>query len=887
MGRPPPPLSTAPARVAFVVVILLAVLAAIPWRADAEAGGGYRVVSVAERRRLLSARLELAGDARGAELGPDVQRLSLTASLETNSRLHVRITDADHPRWEVPQHVVPRQVPPLHAPLHAGNGSPPPSSVLSAPTSDLTFTLHASPFRFTVARRSTGDTLFDASPAVVFKDRYLELTTALPVGRASLYGLGEHTKPTFRLRPKDTFTLWNADIAASNVDLNLYGSHPFYLDVRSGDAAGAGAAHGVLLLNSNGMDIEYGGEYLTYKVIGGVLDFYFFAGPAPLDVVDQYTQLIGRPAPMPYWSFGFHQCRYGYKNLADLEGVVDGYAKARIPLEVMWTDIDYMDAYKDFTLDPVNFPAGPMRSFVDRLHRNGQKYVVIIDPGINVNETYGTFIRGMQQDVFLKRSGTNYLGKVWPGNVYFPDFLNPRAAEFWAREIAMFRRTLPVDGLWIDMNEISNFIDPEPLNALDDPPYRINNSGVRRPINNKTVPASAVHYGGVSEYDAHNLYGFLEARATHDALRRDTGRRPFVLSRSTFVGSGRYTAHWTGDNAATWNDLRYSINTMLSFGLFGIPMVGADICGFSGNTTEELCSRWIQLGAFYPFSRDHSAIGTVRRELYLWELVAQSARKALGLRYRLLPYIYTLMHEAHTRGAPIARPLFFSYPKDVDTYGVDRQFLLGRGVLVSPVLEPGATTVDAYFPAGRWFNLFDYSLTVASATGKRVTLPAPADTVNVHVAGGNILPLQLPALTTSSARQNVFHLLVALGDDGSSSGELFLDDGESPEMGGPRGQWSLVRFSSATGRDGVTVRSHLVRDAYAPSRKLVIGKVVFLGLHSPAPRREFALYVNGVKAANSKGRFQEYQSGGELGAAHVTGLSLAVGREFELKVAMS
>ncbi|CAL5039984.1 unnamed protein product [Urochloa decumbens] len=889
MGSPPPSTRTAVAAQTLLLFVLY-LLVVVPWT-GAAAQGGYRVVSVARAGGTLSARLELAGDGENPELGPDVRRLSLTASLETDSRLHVRITDADHPRWEVPQDVIPRKSPrDIILGTTASGAASPRSRVLSAATSDLTFTLHGSPFRFTVSRRSTGDILFDTLPSLAFKDRYLELTTALPSDRASLYGLGEHTKRTFRLQRNDTFTLWNADIAASNVDLNLYGSHPFYLDVRSaapggGGVAGAGAAHGVLLLNSNGMDVEYGGSFLTYKVIGGVLDFYFFAGPAPLDVVDQYTQLIGRPAPMPYWSFGFHQCRYGYKNLADLEGVVAGYAKARIPLEVMWTDIDYMDAFKDFTLDPVNFPPGPMRRFVDRLHRNGQKYVVIIDPGINVNETYGTFIRGMQQDVFLKWNGTNYLGKVWPGLVYFPDFLNPRTSKFWAHEISLFRRTLPVDGLWIDMNEISNFVDPPTLNAqLDDPPYRINNSGVRRPLNNKTVPASAVHYGGVREYDAHNLYGFLEARATRAALLADTGRRPFVLSRSTFVGSGRYTAHWTGDNAATWEDLRYSINTMLSIGLFGIPMVGADICGFGGNTTEELCSRWIQLGAFYPFSRDHSAIGTVRRELYLWETVARSARKALGLRYRLLPYIYTLMHEAHTTGAPIARPLFFSYPKDANTYGIDRQFLLGRGVLVSPVLEPGATAVDAYFPAGRWFSLFDYSAVVASASGKRVTLPAPADTVNVHVAGGNILPLQQAAMTTARARQSVFHLLVALSEDGSAAGELFLDDGESPEMAGPRGKWTLVRFTckkAAHGGGGVTVRSRVVHDSYGPSRKLVIGKVVFLGLRSPVPpQRGFAVHVNGVRTANS--------AGGRSGAAHVVpGLSLPVGKEFELKVVMS
>ncbi|KAL5722145.1 hypothetical protein ACHQM5_005702 [Ranunculus cassubicifolius] len=884
-------------------------------------GNGYKLVSIQESPNggLLGL---LQVKQKTTIYGSDIPTLQLFVKHENEDRLRVHITDAEKQRWEVPYNILPREEPPtLKNALGKSRKVLYGESQISG--SELIFSYISDPFSFSVKRKSNGEILFnskseesDPFSSLVFKDQYIEISTKLPK-EASLYGLGENSQPNgIKIQPNEPYTLYSNDVSALNTNTDLYGSHPVYMDLRN--VGGQPLVHSVLLLNSNGMDVFYRGDSLTYKIIGGVLDFYFFRGPTPLSVVDQYTQFVGRPAPMPYWALGFHQCRWGYRNVSMVEEVVDNYRKFELPLDVIWTDDDHMDAKKDFTLNPISFPRPKVLALLDKVHKRGMKYIVLTDPGIGVNNSYGVYKRGMEADVFIKLDGEPYLGQVWPGPVHFPDFLNPTTVSWWKDEITRFLELFPVDGIWIDMNEVSNFCSgkctiptthPCPIfpgwiccldcknltnTKWDDPPYKINTSGLQAPVGFKTIATSALHYNGVPEYDAHSLYGFTHAIATHKALLGITGKRPFVLTRSTFVGSGKYAAHWTGDNKATWDDLRYSISTILNFGIFGIPMVGSDICGFYPQPTEELCNRWIELGAFYPFSRDHANFYSPRQELYVWDTVAKSARNALGMRYKILPYLYTLNYEAHTSGAPIARPIFFSFPNLTEAYGLSTQFLLGSSVMVSPVLRKGASVVKALFPPGTWYNLFDLSQTVISKAGHYLTLDAPLHVINVHVYQNFILPMQQGGLTSRDARETPFSLVVTFpigATEGEAKGNLFLDDDELPEMKLGNGYSTYIEFYATVSKKTVKVWSEVQEGSFATGKGWVIDKITVLGLNGVG--ESLAIEVDGtprsdvsnVEMNSSDHMFTEKLEGDNQKKSmmvEVKGLELPVGKKFAM-----
>ncbi|XP_046524917.1 probable maltase-glucoamylase 2 [Equus quagga] len=750
-----------------------------------------------------------AAAATSDDLSAKIDFLQLSVIYHTENMLQFKIYDPRNKRYEVP------------VPLNT-----PPSPVGSPENRLYDVRIQNNPFGIQIRRKSSNTVIWDSQlPGFTFNDMFLSISTRLP--SEYIYGFGETEHTAFKRNM--SWHMWGmfARDEPPAYKKNSYSVHPYYMALEED-----GSAHGVLLLNSNAMDVTFQPTpALTYRTTGGILDFYMFLGPTPELVTQQYTELVGRPAMIPYWALGFQLSRYGYQNDTEISNLYDAMMAAQIPYDVQHVDIDYMDRKLDFTLSSSFQNLGLL---IEQMKKDGMRFILILDPAISGNETqYLTFTRGQENNVFIKWPDNSDIvwGKVWPdlpnvivdgsldqetqvelyrAYVAFPDFLRNSTVTWWKKEIEELytnprepEKSLKFDGLWIDMNEPSNFVDGSVWGCRDEtlnnPPYVPYLESRDKGLSSKTLcmESQQVLPDGslVRHYDVHSLYGWSQTRPTYEAVQEVTGQRGVIITRSTFPSSGRWGGHWLGDNTAAWDQLKKSIIGMMEFSLFGISYTGADICGFFGDAEYEMCVRWMQLGAFYPFSRNHNTFGTRRQDPVAWNSTFEMiSRNVLQTRYTLLPYLYTLMHKAHVEGSTVVRPLLHEFTVDNKTWEIDDQFMLGPAILISPVLESNTFEIHAYFPSARWY---DYSTESGNtATGEWKTLQAPLDHINLHIRGGYILPWQESAMNTYSSRQKFMGLIVALDDNGKAEGEMFWDDGQSIDTY-ENGNYFLAKFTAA------------------------------------------------------------------------------------------
>ncbi|AHJ29790.1 glycoside hydrolase family 31 protein [Nodularia spumigena CS-584] len=533
-----------------------------------------------------------------------------------------------------------------------------------------------------------------------------------------IYGLGERAAP-LNLRTTSatsSYQMWNYDAGGRYCP----GTDPLYLCIPAYLGLHDLGSYLIFYENSYKATFSFNG-YAAADFTGGALRYYLSVGTPP-QLLDRYTELTGRPALPPRWVLGYHQSRWGYETETAVREVAEGFITHDLPLSAIHLDI--------------------------------------VNPGVKADRKSELFEEGRAQEVFCQLpNGKLVIAPVWPGLCAFPDFTNPQARHWWSRQYE-YLLDLGFTGFWHDMNEPGVFV------LWGDP----------------SLPQhSTQHFmegRGGDHREAHNVYGLLQAEAAYEALSEYKPElRPFIVSRAGWAGLQRYAWTWTGDIETSWSGLRQTIPTVLNLGLSGIPYSGADIGGFKGNPSAELYLRWFQMSTFLPFFRTHSANNVKPRTPWgFGEPTLSIVREFLQLRYRLMPYLYTLAWEANQKGYPLMRPLFWADSTDQDLWDVEDAFLLGDAILVAAIVESGATSRSITLPKGYWYNFWDDTLLEGAKT---VNIAAPIEQIPLLVKAGSILPM-------SVEKQLILHIYAPMSL--TSEGRVYSDAGDG------YGEWRLDEF---------------------------------------------------------------------------------------------
>ncbi|MFH6998568.1 glycoside hydrolase family 31 protein [Flavobacterium sp. FlaQc-57] len=528
------------------------------------------------------------------------------------------------------------------------------------------------------------------------------------------YGLGDKATQ-MNLKGKRVENFATDQYAFQKDQEPLYKVVPFYIGLHNKQS------YGIFFDNTFRNFFDFCQErrnVTSFWAEGGEMNYYFIYGPQMQDVVTTYTDLTGKPELPPLWALGYHQCKWSYYPESKVKEITSKFRELKIPCDAIYLDIDYMEGFRCFTWNKEYFP-DPKR-MVAELAEDGFKTIVIIDPGIKIDNDYWVYKEALEKDYFCKRADGPYMkGKVWPGECNFPDYTNPAVREWWAGLFKELISDIGVKGVWNDMNEPAVMEVP-----------------------NKTFPMDVRHdYDGnpCSHRKAHNIYGTQMARATYHGVKRFAyPKRPFVITRSAYSGAQRYTSSWTGDNVATWEHLWIANIQAQRMSISGMGFTGSDIGGFAEQPTGELYARWIQLGVFHPFCRTHSSGDHGNQEPWAFDgEVIDITRKFVSLRYQLLPYLYTMFWQYIEEGIPMLKPLVYYDQDDTQTHYCNDEFIFGNQILVCPILEPNATGRRMYIPRGEWYNYWTNEFLTG---GREAWIDTKFDEIPVFVKAGAIIP---------------------------------------------------------------------------------------------------------------------------------------------------
>jgi len=577
-----------------------------------------------------------------------------------------------------------------------------------------------------------------------------------------LTGLPGHTLPlslpTTTNEGGEPIRFFNTDINHFEVNngMSMYGAVPFIL------AHSLERSSGFFWLNPSEtwVDItqQESSSLARFVSEGGYIDLFVFTGTND-QIMDSYTGLTGKPMLVPKFGLGYHQCRWGYMTSDELLEVSSNLDKYLVPHDVLWLDLDHTDDRKYFTFHPTNFP-NP-KKMLEEFAKFKRNVVVLVDPHLRAERSYPVYAAASDKKYLLKnKDGSEYIGNCWPGRSAWPDFLNPAVRAWWETlfDFSHYKQSAPNCHIWNDMNEISVFDSAD-----------------------GTCPRDLLHFDDIEEREVHNIYGHMMISATFGGLVKrseNQNSRPFILTRSFFAGSQKYSTVWSGDNAADWNHLSNSLQMVLSFGIGSIVYSGSDVGGFFDSPNPKLLSRWFSVGAWtYSFFREHCHHLAERREISVVsdDNARNLMRDSVVERYQMLPYWYTLSRESNLTGLPIVRPLWWEF-NEARFLDIDDKAMLGRWLLIVPFMKETDEDISVPLPQGRWYSFREFN----EVTGTETLAKFNGGKTAVFLRGGGVIPMKL-RLRKSSALMfwDPYTLIVALDQNGNAEGELYEDDGET------------------------------------------------------------------------------------------------------------